>query len=136
MAFLICLIDIILLVIHSLNTLGLVHQIRKTNSCKDVDFLAVCFTWILYFAFHPFTTCTCEGFFASFFRLIGILGKIYVVIPLLGGALKLYDIFVEKGKAKQIFDKLTNTVQNLVAPKPADQSKAETIQETQTTTPS
>ena len=133
MAFLLCLLDTVLLVLHLMNTLGLVHQLRKTKSCKDVDFRNVCLTWIIYFALHPFTKCPCQGFFAGLFKLISILGKAYVVIPLFKGTNKLYEIFIEKGKAKQLYEKVKTTVENLVAPKP---SGGEKPTEETTTTPS
>ena len=59
------------------------------------------------------------GTFTKILRLIGMFGKIYVIIPLFKGALKIYDIFVEKGMAKSIYEKVLNKVQNCVAPKPA-----------------
>ena len=133
MAFAICLIDTVLLVLHLLNTLGLVHQLRKTKSCNDVDFRNVCLTWILYFALNPFTKCSCQGFFPGLFRLISIVGKAFVIIPLFKGTNKFYEFFIEKGKAKQIYEKVKTTVENLVAPKPAGGEKP--TEET-TTTPS
>ena len=119
MSFVVSLIDTILLAFHMLNTLGLLNKLRKTKTCKHDDYKSVCLSWILYFALNPLTRCPCRGLLAGLLRMIGMFGKIYVIIPLFKGALKIYDIFVEKGMAKSIYEKVLNKVQNCVAPKPA-----------------
>lgn len=119
MSFVLCLIDTILLALQMLITLGLLNKLRKTKTCKSDDYKSVCLSWILYFSLNPLTKCPCKGILAGLFRLIGILGKIYVIIPLFRGSLKIYDIFVEKGMAKNIYKIILNKVQNCVAPKPA-----------------
>ena len=119
MSFVLCLIDTILLTLHMLITLGLLNKFRKTKTCKSDDYKSVCLSWILYFSLNPLTKCPCKGILAGLLRLIGMLGKIYVIIPLFRGSLKIYDIFVKKGMAKIIYEIVLNKVQNCVAPKPA-----------------
>ena len=124
MSFLVYMIDIILLVLHILNTLGLLNQLRKTKTCKNDHYKSVCLSWILYLCLHPLTKCSCKSLFAGLLRLIGIFGKIYVIIPLFRGAIKIYDIFVEKGMIKTIYESVLNIVQKCVAPKlPVEEQK-------------
>jgi hypothetical protein len=106
-------------------TLGLLNKLRKTKTCKSDDYKSVCLSWILYFSLNPLTKCPCKGILAGLLRLIGILGKIYVIIPLFRGSLKIYDIFVEKGMAKIIYEIVLNKVQNCVKPAVEEQKTTE-----------
>jgi hypothetical protein len=95
MAFLFGLIEIILLAIVVLDTLGfLIQNKRKPDDSNPHDYNRLIFTWTFFFVFKALTCCSGSGLISGFFALLGLLAKAYISIPLLGGTQKLYDVLV------------------------------------------
>lgn len=114
--FLFCLIDKILIVLLALDTLGLCQQIRKSKNVDEKDYSRVCFTWIFFFAIRALTCCSCKGFLATVFQLIGLAGKVFVSIPLLGGTNKIYTLLVEQNKGAEYLQKGIDFIKAKISP--------------------
>ena len=91
MSFLYGLVDLLLTSLITLDTLGLVGQFRAKKSPEINDYTRVCFTWIFYLTLKSFTPTAGEGFFRVLIRVIFLLGKIFVTLPLLGGTMMIYN---------------------------------------------
>ena len=104
------LIDFILSSILLFDTLGLAYQFRVKNTCNEKDYLRVCLSWILFLTICNLFTCEKKSFFGTIIRLIILLAKLYVVLPILGGTLKLYKYFVEDKHAQMWYELVKSKV--------------------------
>ena len=84
-------IDLLLTTLITLDTLGLVGQYKKKKTPDSKDYTRVCFTWIFYLTLKSFTPNDGEGTFRKILLLIFLFAKIFVVLPILGGTLLIYN---------------------------------------------
>ena len=104
------LIDILLSTILLFDTLGLAYQFRIKNTCNEKDYLRVCLSWILFLTISNLFTCEKKGLLGTVIRLLILFSKLYVVLPILGGTLKLYKYFIEDKNAQLLFEKIKSKV--------------------------
>ena len=106
MSFILNLLDIVLTSILLFDTLGMIYQFRKhEESVKPKEFVRICFSWILFLTICSLFSCERKGFFGTLIRLIIVASKIYVTIPLFGGAMKIHKYLIEDGKAIDFYNK-------------------------------
>ena len=111
MSFILNLVDIVLTLILLFDTLGMIYQFRKyESSVKPKEFVRICFSWILFLTICSLFSCEREGFFGTLIRLIIIGAKVYVTIPLFGGAMKIHKYLIEDGKAFECYNKVSEIV--------------------------
>lgn len=91
MSFLYSLIDLILTTLIVLDTLGLVVQYSQKKSADSKDYTRVCFTWLFFLTLKSFTLNDGEGYFRKTLILLFLLAKIFVVLPILGGTMLIYN---------------------------------------------
>ena len=100
MSFLYAIVDLLLTALITLDTLGLVGQYRKKTSTTTEDYTRVCFTWIFYLTLKSLTPNDGEGYLRTFIRILFLLGKVFVTLPILNGTmiiLKHAPSFISKG---------------------------------------
>ena len=113
MSFLVNLVDVVLTLILLFDTLGMIYQFRKHESAvKPKEFVRICFSWILFLTICSLFSCDGKGFFCTLIRLIIIGAKVYVTIPLLGGAMKIHKYLIEDGKAIEYYNKVHEIVKS------------------------
>lgn len=125
MAFIFCLLDTILTLVLSIDTLALLYQIRKESKCEQKDFLGVCFAWVLFMILKSIFCCSGKGLLCTVFGIIGFVLKAYVVLPRFGTPYKVYYKLVEEKKAEEFIKKGYDFVQskfNKAAAPPAQQT--------------
>ena len=93
--------DTLLSTIMLFDTLGLVYQFRKNNTCEEKEYIRVCLSWILFLTINNFFSCEKRGFFGSMIRLTIFLAKLFVVLPILGGTLKVHKFLIEEQRAEK-----------------------------------
>ena len=93
--------DLLLTTILLFDTLGLAYQFRTKNTCEDKEYIRVCLSWILFLSISNLFSCETKGFFGTVIRIIIFLSKLFVVIPLLGGTLKIYKFLIEEQRAEK-----------------------------------
>ena len=93
--------DTLLSTIMLFDTLGLVYQFRKNNTCEEKEYIRVCLSWILFLTINNFFSCEKKGFFGSMVRLTIFFAKLFVVLPILGGTLRFHKYFIEDKKKKK-----------------------------------
>lgn len=126
MAFIFFLVDTLVLALMILDTLSLLVQIKKTNKSETQDYIRVIFTWIFVLAVRSLTTCSCTGLIANFIKLLGMVAKIYLAVPLLGGSNKLYDFLITQNKGVEYYQKALEIVKAYTMPAaPAAEAKVE-----------
>ena len=126
MAFIFFLVDTLVLALMTLDTLSLLVQLRKTNKCDSQDYTRVIFTWIFVLTVRALTTCSCTGLIANFFKLLGMVAKLYLAVPLLGGSNKLYDILITQNKGAEYYQKAIELVKTYTMPAaPVAEAKVE-----------
>lgn len=99
MAFILNLVEFLLMAIVSLDTLGFVVQMRKNPNAANAnvkDFNRLCFTWVFFFVLRALTCSSCNGYIGSFLCMLTLIAKAYISIPLLHGTEKLYHLFIEE----------------------------------------
>lgn len=97
MALLFGLLDLVLLGLVALDTLGFLVQLRKRPESADInDYKRLCFTWVFLLAIRSITCCSCSGILGNFICMLSLLAKAYVSIPMLRGTDKLYNILIEQ----------------------------------------
>ena len=84
-------IDLLLTTLITLDTLGLVGQFRQKKIPDSKDYTRVCFTWILYLTLKSCTPNDGEGTLRKILLLIFLFAKIFVVLPILGGTMLIYN---------------------------------------------
>ena len=125
--------DLLLTIILLFDTLGLAYQFRTKNTCDDKEYLRVCLSWILFLSISNLFSCEARGFFGTVFRLIIFLSKLFVVIPILGGTIKLYQFLVEERRAEKWLElikvKISKDNAPSTSPSTEASSRGETISE-------
>ena len=96
--------DTLLSTIMLFDTLGLVYQFRKNNTCEEKEYIRVCLSWILFLTINNFFSCEKKGFFGSMVRLTIFFAKLFVVLPILGGTLKFHKYFIEEKNAEKWYE--------------------------------
>ena len=96
--------DLLLTTIMLFDTLGLVYQFRKNNTCSEKEYIRVCLSWILFLTLSNLFSCEKKGFFGTTVRLIVFLAKLFVVLPILGGTLKFHKYFIEERNAEKWYE--------------------------------
>lgn len=112
MAFIFCLVDFLLSVILSLDTLALLYQIRKMNSCDNKDFIRICFSWVLFLSIKIIFCCGGCGLICTIFGIVALVLKALIVIPKFGISQKLYKSIIEDKKGEQFIQKGVNFVKS------------------------
>ena len=113
MSFILNLVDIVLTLILLFDTLGMIYLFRKhEGAVKPKEFIRVCFSWILFLTICSLFSCESKGFFGTLIRLIIVAAKVYVTIPLFGGALKIHKYLIDDGKAVEFYNKAYEFIQN------------------------
>ena len=125
--------DLLLTIILLFDTLGLAYQFRTKNTCDDKEYLRVCLSWILFLSISNLFSCEARGFFGTVFRLIIFLSKLFVVIPILGGTIKVYQFLVEERRAEKWLElikvKISKDNAPSTSPSTEASSRGETISE-------
>ena len=125
--------DVLLTTILLFDTLGLAYQFRTKNTCDDKEYLRVCLSWILFLSISNLFSCEARGFFGTVFRLIIFLSKLFVVIPILGGTIKVYQFLVEERRAEKWLElikvKISKDNAPSTSPSTEASSRGETISE-------
>ena len=93
--------DLLLTTILLFDTLGLAYQFRTKNTCEEKEYIRVCLSWIIFLSISNLFSCEARGFFGTVFRIIIFLSKLFVVIPILGGTLKIYKFLIEEKRAEK-----------------------------------
>ena len=93
--------DLLLTTIMLFDTLGLVYQFRKNNTCSEKEYIRVCLSWILFLTLSNLFSCEKKGFFGTTVRLIVFLAKLFVVLPILGGTLRFHKYFIVDKNAEK-----------------------------------
>ncbi len=110
MTFVFGLLDVVLTVVLLCDTLGLVYQLRKENTCDSKEYIRVCFTWILFLTLCSLLSCEKKGFLGTIIRLLFFAVKAFIALPILGGTYKIYKYFIEDGKAELIYKNIKSKV--------------------------
>ena len=126
MSFLYAIVDLLLTTLITLDTLGLVGQYRKKTSTTTEDYTRVCFTWIFFLTLKSFTPTAGEGFFIKLIRILFLLGKVFVVLPLLGGTMMIYN------KAPEVIKKGVDFAKSKIGAAPVVENPPPSTQETTT----
>ena len=96
--------DVLLTTIMLFDTLGLVYQFRKNNTCSQNEYIRVCLSWILFLTISNLFSYEKKGFFGTTVRLIIFLAKLFVVLPILGGTLRIHKYFIEEKNAEKWYE--------------------------------
>ena len=105
--------DMLLIAVMLFDTLGLIYQLRKCKeSVKPEEYIRVYFSWVLFLTIYNTFSCNWKGFFGTLIRLILLAAKVYVTIPLCGGALKIHKYLIEDDKAKEYFKKVYDIIKS------------------------
>ncbi len=104
MSLIFSLVEFLIFGIITLDTLGfIVAYKKKPQNADHDDYTRVCFTWVFVLAIRTLMCCGSTGFFAGIFSLVALAAKVYVTIPKIGGANKVYTmLFKEAFVQKQI----------------------------------
>ena len=114
-------IDLLLTTLITLDTLGLVGQFRQKKTPDSKDYTRVCFTWILYLTLKSFTPNDGGGTLRKILLLIFLFAKIFVVLPILGGTMLIYN------QAPQLIKKGADfTISKMGINSPGDSDNKET----------
>ena len=116
MSFLFVLFDFLLTVILTLDTIRLLNQLKKNNTCDSKDYKRVCFTWIFFLLIKSLTCCNCkQGFLCTACKFLLLCAKAYIVIPLINGTNTIYDYCIEKGKIQEFAKKGIDFVKSKIS---------------------
>jgi hypothetical protein len=100
MAFLFSLVELLLLGVVALDTLGFVyHQRKNPDSANIRDYRRLIFTWVFFFALRAVQCSHCLGFLSGIVDLLSLVAKAYISIPLLKGTDTLFKLLVEDNLA-------------------------------------
>ena len=124
MSFLYGLVDLLLTALITLDTLGLVGQYNQKKSPESKDYVRVCFTWIFFLTLKSFTPTAGEGFFIKLIRILFLLGKVFVILPLLGGTMMIYN------KAPEVIKKGVDFAKSKIGAAPVVENPPPSTQET------
>lgn len=127
MSFLFSLLDVVLIAILIIDTLGLVYEYRKNSYKYSDDYIRIIFSWVLFILICSILSCNFKGFFGTLLRLLIFGLKVFVTIPKLGGTLKIYNVLIDKGLLESYYKKIKEFIKTKV-PK-AKETLAQTIGE-------
>ena len=119
MSFLYGLVDLLLTALITLDTLGLVGQLRNKKSTDSKDYTRVCFTWIFYLTLKSFTPNAGEQFYRKLIRVVFLLAKVYVTLPILGGTMMIYN------QAPKLISKVVDFAKSKVGAPPVVSNQSE-----------
>ena len=102
--------DVLMTTIMLFDTLGLVYQFRKNNTCSEKEYIRVCLSWILFLTISNLFSCEKKGAFGSIIRLIIFFAKLFVVLPILGGTLRFHKYFIEDKNAEKWYQCLKTKI--------------------------
>jgi hypothetical protein len=92
MSFIVFTLDLLINLLVAIDTLGLVVALRKSpNSVNSADLLRVCITWASFSVLSSFMCCSC-GILGTLFGYLAIGAKLWIGLPKLGGAEKVYQM--------------------------------------------
>ena len=105
-------IDILLTSILLFDTLGLAYQFRNKSKepYDEKEYIRVCLSWILFLTINNFFSCEKQSFFGTLFRLVILLAKLFVVLPILGGTLRFHKFFIVEKRAEKWFELLKSKI--------------------------
>ncbi len=112
MSILFSFLDMLLIAIMLFDTLGIIYQFRRKETVKPEEYIRVYFSWILFLTIYNTFSCDWKGFFGTLIRLILFAAKVYVTIPLCGGALKIHKYLIEDDKAKEYFYRVYDMIKS------------------------
>ena len=112
MSLLFSFLDMLLIPIMLFDTLGIIYQFRRKETVKPEEYIRVYFSWILFLTIYNTFSCDWKGFFGTLIRLILFAAKVYVTIPLCGGALKIHKYLIEDDKAKEYFYRVYDMIKS------------------------
>ena len=112
MSLLFSFLDMLLIAIMLFDTLGIIYQFRRKETVKPEEYIRVYFSWILFLTIYNTFSCDWKGFFGTLIRLILFAAKVYVTIPLCGGALKIHKYLIEDDKAKEYFYRVYDMIKS------------------------
>ena len=112
MTFFFGLLDIVLTAIVLFDTLSLIYQFRNEGSCDKKEYTRICFTWIIFLSLCNFLSCDRKGFFGTLIRLIIFGMKAFIVLPVLGGTMKIHKYLFEDGNAKKWYKKAEDFIKS------------------------
>ena len=104
MRFIFVLFDVLLTLIMLFDTLGLIYQFRK-STVDPKEYVRICASWILFLTICSLFSCSWNGFFGTLIGLLILAAKIYVTIPILGGANKIITYLLEEGRIENWVNK-------------------------------
>ena len=122
--------DLLLTTILLFDTLGLAYQFRTKNTCEDKEYIRVCLSWILFLSISNLFSCETKGFFGTVFRIIIFLSKLFVVLPILGGTLKIYKFLIEEQRAEKWIELIKGKVSKENCPTRSTSTEASSMGET------
>ena len=102
--------DIILTFIMLYDSLGLVYQFRRNIEIQKKDYYRICFSWVLFLTICKIFICDKEGKLGSIIRIIILVLKLFVAIPIFKGTMIIYSKFIENGKLELILNNLINKI--------------------------
>ena len=112
MSLLFSFLDMLLIAIMLFDTLGIIYQFRRKETVKPEEYIRVYFSWILFLTIYNTFSCDWKGFFGTLIRLILFAAKVYVTIPLCGGAIKIHKYLIEDDKAKEYFYRVYDMIKS------------------------
>lgn len=111
MAFLLNLIEFVLLGLVTFDALGFIVQNRKNSEqSSQQDYKRSCFTLVFFFILKALTCSSCTGYIGNFICMLTLLAKAYVSLPILKGTDKLYHLFIEQNAGAAYLKTLVNTI--------------------------
>ena len=134
MTFFFGILDVLLTTVMLFDTLGLIYQFRKNNTCSEKEYIRVCLSWILFLTICNLFSYEKKGFFAMMVRLIIFLLKVFVVLPMFGGTLRFHQYFIVDKNAEKWYEflkgkicKNNNTISSRSISEPSNSGMGETI---------
>ena len=113
MTFFFSLLDVVLTTLMLFDTLGIIYQFRK-STVDPREYVRICYSWIFFLTICTLFSCNWEGFFGTLIRLLILVAKVYVTIPILGGTNKIHDYLIKQGKGEEYLKKGVNFVKSKI----------------------
>jgi len=115
MSYVLTFLDILLMLVVCVDTLGfIVHNRKNPLSSDPKDYLRLCYTWVFFLVIKSLSCCCCAGLIGNFMNILSIVAKAYISIPMFHGAEKLFTTLVEQNAGKQYIESLFNVVKQRV----------------------
>ena len=90
MSILLSILDLLINSIVAIDTLGLIVATRKNSNIDTHEMWRLCFTWICFIVLNLCMTC-CSGYLGSLLCMIGLLAKVWIGLPKLGGSQTVFN---------------------------------------------